>query len=288
MEARAAVEVKREKRRRAQSRQDAAAAEIQRIARGKRERTRVEELKKKRKSEWYHYVEWDVAAHNAAVRIQSLYRGKSARKKIPVVPPFQFAVGGYIFQHPGRKRPSEDAKKALRSGGARTAQKHIDLMTEMHLHGCVESVSPDALAKAKTVPEGPGSDVNLMFDMFDINSDGFISVNDLKHVWGALEGPRLPQHTHMADMLEAGDTDGDGLLSKAEFEDYMREVNKFMNDDEQQEEQAKEKQKAKAKMTGSEKRDMMLKRLRGELTPQEITDAGLTTGKTKKSGKKKK
>ena len=285
MEARAEVQRKREKRRLVQAKKDAAAAEIQRIARGKKDRKRVQELREQRTKEWYLYVDWNENAHKAATKIQCLARGRAARKKTPVVQPFQFAVGGYIFQHPGRKRPSADATKALRSVGAQAAKRHIDMISERTLR-IMENVSPDSLGHAKSVPDGPGMDVNVMFDMFDINSDGLISVQDLKHVWAALGAPKLPQGTDMADMLHAGDTNGDGMLSKNEFEDFMREVNIYMNDDEAQEEQAKVQEKAKAAMTGAEKREMMLKRLKGELTMQEIEDAGLTTGK--KTHKKKK
>ena len=271
MEARKKVQKRREKARLKQQEREAAAMELQRVERGKRDRQRVKELKVQREKEWYKYADWDQNAQKAAVRIQSLARGCIARKKVPVIMPFQFAVGGYIFQHPGRKRPSEESKKVLRSMGIATAKKHIDKIVS-------DIVSPESLARAVDVPAGPGSDVDLMFQMFDINKDGVIGVQDLQHVFGALKY-KLPPGQTTDDMVWGGDTDGDGYLSKEEFVDYMREVTKCMTSDEEQEEKKQQAHKAKAALTAGDRRNMMLRRLKGELSQEEIENAGLTTGK---------
>jgi len=105
-----------------------------------------------------------------------------------------------------------------------------------------------------------------MFDMFDIDKDGYISIEDLHHVFDALD-VGIEANAGLMDMITAGDLNGDGLLSKAEFVEYMREVSKHALDEKGE---GKRKEDAKKeKLRSSSKREMMLKRLNGELTQQE-------------------
>lgn len=151
--------------------------------------------------------------------------------------------------------------------------------------------SATALAQCSNV-EHATDDMGLMFEMFDIDQDGKIDVADLAGVFEALGlQSNLPQYSlpgkAVSDMIDEGDEDGDGCLSKEEFIEYMRVVSKHLK---AEEENAKKKAIARAaqrKVTAASRRTLMVARLKGEITDNQAEKAGLMMSTLKAKRRKK-
>jgi len=258
-----------------------AAGTIQRVARGCMARTKTTEMKDQREKEWYKHKEWSEQDTEAATKIQAASRGYVMRREVPLVAPFQFAVGGHIFRHPGRKR-TDDVKltKTELKARADKASAHVRRVTSTQ-------TTAGALAQCDQVQHAD-DDMGLMFEMFDLNRDGFLSATDLEGVFHALGvSASLPEYSApgkgIVDMIAEADTNGDGSLSKEEFIEYMRLVAKHVKTEK---ELAKKKAMAmatKKRVTAASRRSLMVMRLKGEINETDAEKAGLLLKMKKRS-----
>ncbi|CAN6459663.1 unnamed protein product [Victoria cruziana] len=60
------------------------------------------------------------------------------------------------------------------------------------------------------------------FDVFDVNGDGFITVEELGSVLSSMGLKRRAGRTQLIEMIGSVDGDGDGRVSFAEFQQMMK------------------------------------------------------------------
>lgn len=120
----------------------------------------------------------------------------------------------------------EELNKSLENMGILIPDKELSLMIEkidVNLDGCVDIDEFGNLYQNIVDERHDEEDMREAFDVFDRNGDGFISVDELKHVLGSLG---LKQGGGVEDckkMIMKVDADGDGLVDFKEFQMMMKE-----------------------------------------------------------------
>ncbi|XP_049933605.1 probable calcium-binding protein CML17 [Nymphaea colorata] len=69
---------------------------------------------------------------------------------------------------------------------------------------------------------GEDEELKEAFDVFDVNGDGFITVEELGSVLSSMGLKRRASRTQLAQMIGTVDADGDGRVSLAEFQQMMK------------------------------------------------------------------
>ncbi|KAF3776114.1 Calmodulin-like protein 5 [Nymphaea thermarum] len=69
---------------------------------------------------------------------------------------------------------------------------------------------------------GEDQELKEAFDVFDVNGDGFITVEELGSVLSSMGLRRRASRTQLAEMIGTVDADGDGRVSLAEFQQMMK------------------------------------------------------------------
>ncbi|KAF3776110.1 hypothetical protein EJ110_NYTH49104 [Nymphaea thermarum] len=67
---------------------------------------------------------------------------------------------------------------------------------------------------------GEDEELKEAFDVFDVNGDGFITVEELGSVLSSMGLKRRPSRTQLAEMI--GTVDADGKISLAEFQRILK------------------------------------------------------------------
>jgi len=250
-----------------------AATDVQRVARGRAGRNKVAGVRAQREKQWWEHTEWEQKHHDAACKIQRVSRGHMTRTSTLTVQPFTFAVGGHIFRHSGRKKMN-----------TRLETRILQQRAEQHLQQSHRTSQMTKMPGNEHARSGISErdEIAMMFNMFDVDGDGFISVNDLDGILMSLHvSSSLPAGDRASDLISEADADGDGKLNEEEFINYMREVSKYIRSENDVDKKNKKTKKAivGSKITASSRRAMMVARLRGDVNNEEAARAGLSVAK---------
>jgi calcium-dependent protein kinase len=110
-----------------------------------------------------------------------------------------------------------------------TTPKAVQTLEEVFAKGCNEEI-PYSEFLAAAVLEGPTPSgkkeaaLKAAFDRFDLDGDGFITIENLRQ---ALGSDSTPGGTNATALIEEVDQTGDGTVSYEEFVDFLRQSHSF-------------------------------------------------------------
>jgi Ca2+-binding EF-hand superfamily protein len=108
-----------------------------------------------------------------------------------------------------------EMREALQAQGSDVPYA-VDLLQKLPKDG---ELTLEQFTALFTTKDPTKDDMTRVFDLFDADKKGYINISDLRRIANDL-GESLSEE-ELKDMLDRADTDGDGRVSKKDFETIM-------------------------------------------------------------------
>lgn len=189
----------------------------------------------------------------AAAKIQSMGRGMLGRKKAEKqVRPFELSIRGFDFNHRGGQKTVGEAVKVK----APRAKASVAELTRLLLLN------------------NPDEEELSIFHIIDADGDGVINGDDLRAYLDKI-GERGHGPIELKDMIRELDTQKNGVVTQAQFVDYMRALRK-------EDKEKKRRSKIKKQIDSKTRRAFLIAKLEGRIGNQHPLNEEILPAKQKK------
>ena len=189
----------------------------------------------------------------AAAKIQSIARGRQGRKRAQKqVRPFELSIGGFDFNHRGGQKT---VGEFVRTRVPRERPSVAELTRLMLLNN-------------------PDEEELSIFHVIDADGDGVINSEDLSEYLEKI-GERGHGPIELKDMIRELDSQKNGVVTQAEFVDYMRALRK-------EDKEKKRRSNIKKQIDSKTRRAFLIAKLEGRIGQKHPLNEEILPAKQKK------